>query len=323
MSANPTTGRAGRRLVFAGLLAAAVSAAFVGVPFAALPHDSSRSTGPAARITAAPRWPGPALALRSQTSSRTVAPGATAVYRLQIGRHGRLIRPSIHGRPRVAARVWLSVSTTLPSGVVDTFDPRSTRATRTTLTLRTGVRTRPGTYRVHLTAKGRLHPGPRTPRRRARMVVTLVVAARQPSAGASQQQPTSPPQPAGISQPPLTGTVAPEQQVGFTITGRAAGWLAPGVAAPLDLILTNARAFAIKVVDLEVRVSAVHAPEADAAHPAPSATSRSTASQAPTASCWRRRARRASARSASLRRNCRRSRCWRGRSTRMAASTRR
>jgi hypothetical protein len=262
MTPTPTARRAGRRVLLGALAALGVSAVVGVAAFAAVHHHSSRSSGAVVRIVASTPRPPLTLAVYDQPSGRTVAAGADALYRLRIGRHASLVRR--RGPSRVAARIWMSVTTALPGRVVATFDPRSTRATRTTLTLRTSADTRPGTYRVRLTARGRLHPGPQIRMRHAQTIVTLVVVRRQDAplpAPAVSQPPAASPAPA-VSQPPTTVLAG-----AFSISGNVAGLLAPGVAAPLDLILTNPHPYAMGVIDLTVRVSAVHAPQADAAHP--------------------------------------------------------
>jgi hypothetical protein len=265
MKPTPTTGPAGRRALLGAAAAVGVSAVLGVAAFAATEPGSSHPAGAVVRAVEPTRRPELSFDLPRQASRRTVVAGGAAVYRLRISRHGSLIRR--HGHSRTAARIWLSVTAALPSGVVVAFDPRSTRATRTTLTVRTRAGSRPGTHRIRLTARGRLRPGPRTPMREARTTVTLVVVSRGDVANAPLPPAPVASQPPVVAPPVVSPPAGPPETHAFTIDGSVAVPLAPGVHAPLDLILTNSELFAIKVIDLAVRVSAVHAPQADAAHP--------------------------------------------------------
>ena len=171
------------------------------------------------------------LRLRAAIARRTVAPGGVATYRIRIHRGSRLILP--RGRRRRAARVQLTVRRPLPAGVRASFRPPGTRSSASTLKLTTTTTTRPGSYRIRIRARGRL-------RRHARLysahtTVTLVVA-------------------------------APKQR-SFTISGTVAGLLAPGVAAPVDLGMTNPHGGALQISELTVTVAGIQAPQADADHP--------------------------------------------------------
>jgi hypothetical protein len=67
--------------------------------------------------------------------------------------------------------------------------------------------------------------------------------------------------------PPVSAPVTPPERATFSISGRTTRMLSPGVSAPLDLSLTNDHGSALTVGQLVVRVAAVLAPAADAAHP--------------------------------------------------------
>jgi hypothetical protein len=229
-----TSHRQATRVVLAAVVASSLLAGAVyglAAPFSSRPEVRSAAT----RAALVPRESSRLLAIRVQVARRTVAPDATVGYRVRISRGGVLIRPHGPGRRRRAARVWLSVAKPLPDGVTATLKPRATRSPAARLTLRATIRVRPGSYRVRLKARGRLRPDRRHRMRHAQTVVTLVVA-------------------------------RPVQR-GLTIRGMADGPLAPGVGAPVDLILTNRHHFAIRVSGLRVTISGVRAPQADPRHP--------------------------------------------------------
>jgi hypothetical protein len=171
------------------------------------------------------------LRIRAQPASRSIAPGATAVFDLRPSRRGRLIRQRSYTRGRLAARVGVHLAKPLPLGISATIAPHASRGRRMRLALSTAASLPSGTYRVRLDAHGRLN---RDPVRRVSTTVTLIV-------------------------------IAPAR-VTFPISGRTTHMLSPGVSAPLDLSLTNDQSSALMVGRLAVRVESVRAPKADAAH---------------------------------------------------------
>jgi hypothetical protein len=179
----------------------------------------------------------PSLTIHVSPGHRTVAVGTSVTYRVRIGRGRTLIRPEGHGpgRERLAAIVSLGVLAPLPAGLSATFTPVSTRSTSTLLTLGAKHGLRPGSYRVRLAAEGRLGLAPRHRMAHARTTFTIVVPA------------------------------IPRSR--FTVAVTPAGLLAPQHDLPLDLVLTNPDAGALQVGHLAVSITAVRAPEADAAHP--------------------------------------------------------
>jgi hypothetical protein len=217
-------------MAVAGSLAVAIhafGASFIGG------HTGSHVFS-ALRISAAGKA-APALGISARPAHLTVAPGAAATYRLRVSRGRALAGSRGPGRHRLAAQIRLRVARPLPTGVSAIFTPPATRSPAAKLTLRASSRTRLGTYRVRVEARGRLHPASHERVRYARTVVTLVVA--RPS------------------------------HTGFAIHGTVAVPLAPGISAPLDLSLTNPHGFTLKVRRLDVRVAAIRAPHADATHP--------------------------------------------------------
>jgi hypothetical protein len=83
---------------------------------------------------------------------------------------------------------------------------------------------------------------------------------------------TTPPRTSGRSRPgtpsPAVELLVPPRAHGrFGIRGIVSGELAPGLSAPVDLVLTNPNPFAITVGRLTARVRSIRAPGADPAHP--------------------------------------------------------
>ena len=179
----------------------------------------------------------PSLTIHVAPGHRTVAASTSVTYRVRIGRGRALIRPAGHGqgRRRLAARVSLRLLAPLPAGLSATFKPAGTRSASTLLKLHAKRGMRPGSYRLRLAAKGRLGLAPRHRMAHARTTFTVVV------------------------------TAIPRSR--FTVAVTPAGLLAPHHDLPLDLALTNPDARALQVGRLAVHIAAVHAPEADPAHP--------------------------------------------------------
>lgn len=173
-----------------------------------------------------------ALSIRAWTPRQTIAPGASATFRLGISRGVRLVRPLGRRGPRVGARIWLSAARS-PRTIRAIVGPRSTRSTRAKLTLAAAASTRPGTYHLRLNARGRLRS--RDTMRYAHAIITLVVVA--------------------------------SRQRSFTIAGTTSEQLVPGRDAAVELRLSNPHRFALRVSRLDVRIDSVLAPQADAAHP--------------------------------------------------------
>lgn len=204
-----------------------------GAPFAASPVGGSGDLRPASHAARTPHRG--TLEIRAWTPRRTVAPGGTVAYRFWVHRGGALILPRTHGRRRLAAPVRLRIIGRPREGIVARLRPTTTRSSPATLSLRTRKSTPDGTYRVRIEARARLHP--RAPYRiqRARTVLTLVVA-------------------------------TPHRRR-FAIHGTLPGLLSPGTSAPIDLRLTNPHRTKIRVRELAVRVTGVHAPEANVSRP--------------------------------------------------------
>lgn len=190
----------------------------------------------------------PVLSIGVRSSRRTVVAGGAVTFRVRIIRAPVGIRLCWQGRFRLAARVWVSVARPLPAGFTATFRPRSTRSSTALLTVRTSTSSRRGTYRIRLTARGRLADRNRHcdgdrdrddrvsyRTRRAETVVRL--------------------------------TVVPASRATFSIGGSAARLLVPGGAAGIDLRLSNPNGVPLKIEQLMVRIDGVRAPQADASHP--------------------------------------------------------
>jgi hypothetical protein len=230
---RPPTYRARRRALAVALTTVATLGG-AGAAVHALAAPAATSTSGAAALSAAQ----PPLAIRAQPTRRTITPGATATYRVQISRGSRLMRPAGHsyGRRRLAALVALRTLKPLPRGVTVTLRLTPTRSGSALLMLRTKPSVRAGSYRVRLSASGRLGAAVRHRTAHAQASVTLVI------------------RPATLS-----GT--------FAIGGSLAEPLAPGRVLALDLVLTNPHAYALQIGHLAVSLAAVRAPRADAAHP--------------------------------------------------------
>ena len=127
-------------------------------------------------------------------------PGATVTYLVHVTRGPRLVAPRDHGHARMTARVFLSMTGALPRGVTATLSPRSSRSARATVTVRAAPSARAGTYRLRLSAQGRLRNDTRHPLRHARTVLTAVVAA-----------------PLRIRAQPATRSIAPGGTAGYEI----------------------------------------------------------------------------------------------------------
>jgi hypothetical protein len=180
------------------------------------------------------RDPDRALRLHPRIGRKTIEAGETATFSVGIYRRHALLWRTRGSRRLVRARVGLHVFARRAPGVTTVVKARSTRSTRSTLTVKTTSRTRPGTYRFAVRGHGRTGTGRRHRTHRAQAWVTLVV-------------------------------VPPRKQI--AIHGEVTALLAPGVAAPIDLYLTNPNRSAVKVIDLDVRVARVDPPAASASRP--------------------------------------------------------
>lgn len=231
----PHESRSPRHAVrLAALVVSLGAAVYVfGVPFDASPVDGSADLRPASHAARAPHRG--TLEIRAWTPRRTVAPGGKVAYRVWVRRGGAMIVPRAHGRRRLAAAVRLRVIGRPRAGIVARLRPTRTRSSPATLTLRTRKSTPDGTYRVRIAARARLHPRAPYPTQRAQTVLTLVVA-------------------------------TPHRRR-FTIRGTLPGRLSPGTSLPIDLRLTNPHRTKLRVRNLAVRVTGVHAPEADVSRP--------------------------------------------------------
>jgi hypothetical protein len=231
---TPSPKHRARRRAIAVTLATVATLGGAGAAVYALAAPAGTSASRAAALRASR----PLLTIRAQPSRRTIAPGATATYRIRISRGSRLMRPAghSHGRRRLATLVSLRTLKPMPRGVTATLRRKATRSSSALLTIRTKRSIRPGSYRVRLSASGRLGAATRHRTAHARTSVVLVVWRAR-----------------------LSGT--------FTVGGSLAAALAPGRVLPLDLVLTNPHPHALQIGHLAIRIAAVHAPRADAAHP--------------------------------------------------------
>lgn len=133
-------------------------------------------------------------------------------------------------RPRDRRLVRLRVRGGVPPGATASFRRRKTRKPKSTLTIATGT-AGSGSYRIRLRA--------RSGKRRAKSAVNLVIESTRPT-------PTPP--------------------TAFTISGTLPGALTPGTGTPLDLSLSNPGPVT-RILGLNVDLSGVIAPQADAIHP--------------------------------------------------------
>lgn len=160
-------------------------------------------------------------------ASRTATAGGTASYRVAI-----LRAPALRRRPSL---VRLRLASPLPAGVVARWRPAATRGGRATLVLRAAPTARAGLHRLRIVAVGHTGPlFPGDPRRAHRAAASITLRVRRPIVRR------------------------------FSISGRVDRPLAPGVAVPIDLRLTNPHRFPLHVQRLAVRVVAVRAPGASA-----------------------------------------------------------
>lgn len=185
------------------------------------------------------------LSVRTEPSSRTVLPGASASYVVNVSRPNR-------GTMGLSGLTGLDVAASgLPAGAGFSFSPQrgltSPRALRqrTVLTVATTPGTPPGTY----TFRVRAH----RPQRSGSAAVSLVVSS---PAGAVAPAAAVPP----AAQPAVR---APEA---FAIAGTLTAPLVPGSGQPLDLTLTNHESSDLAISSLLVRVADVDAPRSDPGH---------------------------------------------------------
>jgi hypothetical protein len=190
------------------------------------------------------------LVVRVAPASRTISPGATATYTVNVARSDRPI--GLSGRTELAVREG-----GLPTGADISFASTPlgagfARRARTTMTVSTAADTPPGTYRVRLRA--------RRPRRSGTAAVELTVS---PPSSAGRPTVETPPssEPSGV--PPGSPVFAPNA---FTIAGDLPDLLTPGSGGPLDLTLTNLESSDLMIASLGVRIAEVSGPQADATH---------------------------------------------------------
>jgi hypothetical protein len=224
-----------------GCAAAVLVVAAAALLLAGAPADAHPSGGSAPQAAA--------LVVNAYGPKAPVRPGSVAIFRVRLGRRAALIRPPSEGHPVLPALVGLRIAAPMPSGITAKLDARATRSTTTRLVVRVGRRVRPGTYRLHLSAEGRLDPAVLNPPRFADTDVTVVVVA------------------AAVS--------------GVTITGVPARAFAPGTSVPVDIVFTNHSSHVRSLTGLTMRVLRIAAPRADAKHPC--TTADFTVRQLPTA----------------------------------------
>jgi hypothetical protein len=189
--------------------------------------------------------PPSSLSVRAEPSSRTVAPGATARYALNIS-------PARRGRISLSGLSTVTVEMNgLPAGAGISFSPQRSVASprpprqRTTLVVTTSPSTPPGAYTLRVRAQ--------RPRRSGSTVVRLIVS----GTGDAAVPPST------IAPTPGTPAITPEA---FTIAGTVLVALTPGTGQPLDLTLTNLEDVDLSISSLVVAVASVSAPEADPSH---------------------------------------------------------
>jgi hypothetical protein len=183
------------------------------------------------------------LSVRTEPSSRTVAPGASAQFAVRVMRR--------HVAAGLGGRTELSVGRELPIGAGVSFAPergavRARASNRmTTLTITTAADTPSGIYLLQVRAH--------RPHRNGSTAISLTVS---PGPGSSGVHPT-------LTSPTPTVTT-PDA---FTIDGALPTPLMPGTAAALDLTLVNREGTDLSISSLSVQVSSAGGPQSDPAHP--------------------------------------------------------
>jgi len=171
----------------------------------------------------------PTFTLRAAPASAQIAPGSSTRYRL-----------TIH-RSHLLSIISLRIAGGLPRGAHARLAPARTRRSHATLTVITSTRTRPGNYRLRVTAFiGTL-----------RRTIGLRLKVR--SAASTPGTPTTPATPS-------------TQALPFTVSGSLTNLL-PGQSQPLNLSLTNPSSTGLSVGSLTVSVKSVSAPSATAVLP--------------------------------------------------------
>jgi hypothetical protein len=196
------------------------------------------------------------LSVRTEPSSRTIVPGDSASYVVNVSRR--------NGAPMgLSGRTGLDLVGGLPAGAGASFSPQrglaSLRALRqsTVLTVATSPDTPAGTYTLRVRA--------RRPQRSGSTAVSLIVSSPGGAVAPAVSIPsTAPPTVAPPPQPPALPPVrAPEA---FSIAGALTASLAPGFGHPLDLTLTNHESADLAISSLVVTVADVDAPRSDPSH---------------------------------------------------------
>jgi hypothetical protein len=181
-------------------------------------------------------YSGHAAALKAHRSPRhtfTIAVPRKALT-LQIG--SAMSLPITVHRRRFRARIGFKVISKLPRGLSVRFAPARTRGRRTILTLRASAATRPRRYRLRIRASGG--------RVRRALTLTINLVMRR------------------------TGTAAPSAATpDFSLTGDVRAPLEPGLAEPIDVLITNPNSVALTVNSLTVAVQAISAPRATSTLP--------------------------------------------------------
>jgi hypothetical protein len=199
--------------------------------------------------------PGRPLIVRISPESRTISPGSTATYLVNVDRSD----PRSIG---LSGRTNLTIGDRgLPAGTDASFTSAALSANlgpraRTILRITTRTDTPPGTYKVRLRAD--------RPSRSGRATVELTVSP-PPISGlpAPEPSPSAEPPPSPPVIPPGTPVIAPDA---FTIAGVLPERLIPGSGGALDLTLTNLESSDLLITSLDVEVAAVNGPRADATH---------------------------------------------------------
>ncbi len=184
------------------------------------------------------------FSLRAAPAQSAVQAGSAVRYRITIRRHG------------FAGRVTLRISPRPPSGATARFSPVKTRRSSSTLAILTPRQMAPGSYRLHLWARG----GKLT----RSSWLTLTIA--NPPAGPTGRGTTG----AGTTGPGTTGPGSGPGDQGlqpFAIAGNVEGPLQLGEPRPIDLQITNPNASPLVVNGLTASVQAISAPGATASLP--------------------------------------------------------
>lgn len=221
------TGRTTRIGLVAGLLGmllALTAGAYAGAASLDPDHDHDRDTPVLAtfRVTGSPR-------------RERVLAGSTARYTIRIR------------RSQFPAAVNFQLVARLPRELRVRFSHRSTRGRRVTLVIRTSSQLRARRYRLNVRASA---DG-------VTRTLTLILTIGRRASGTAAAAISGIAAAGGGS-----GTAAGGDPAAYSISGNAAGPLAPGLTQPLDLKITNPNSTPLTVANLSVAIRAIQAPHA-------------------------------------------------------------